>query len=274
MKRAIAIVSLLCAACLCGAWTARTTIPAALVATQSATPTTWESAGLTNGLVAYWAMRTNTANNVVTDEYGTNAATAVNGVLFGSAYGKRDDGAGFDGANDFINVPVTASVRASTAASISFWFQSPSAVSANYCIFGESTSTAGNNRFSIFYLTDRTFQVVIRDTPVDPTGSAKSWVTANSISASNYTHIAVTTDSAADRVSLYVNGVVDYTSTGTAFVEFKDTAPALIRIAVQPVTTVASPYKGNLDEVAIWNRALSSNEVYQLYSTPLYAPYK
>jgi hypothetical protein len=106
MKRAIAIASLLCAACLCSAWTARTTIPAALVATQSGTQ--WTPADLTglalwldasdastlwadtnattaatnNGLVARWDDKSGNARHVTQPTGGTQPTLQTNTIYF------------------------------------------------------------------------------------------------------------------------------------------------------------------------------------------------
>jgi hypothetical protein len=48
-----------------------------------------------------------------------------------------------------------------------------------------------------------------------------------------------------------------------------------IGVAEGFTATVKGGYLGgSIDEVAIWNRALASNEVHQIYSSPLYLDYK
>jgi hypothetical protein len=89
MKRALAIASVMFAACLCGAWTARTTIPAALVATQSAgeaeptEPAYWEITveTATSPQDFLWNLQAGSGINLNVD-YGVGAG-AVNYVSTG-----------------------------------------------------------------------------------------------------------------------------------------------------------------------------------------------
>jgi hypothetical protein len=69
MKRAFAIASVLIAACLCGAWTARTTIPAALVATAG---NAWTPEDLGASVTAWWDW----SRNIYADIDGATNATA------------------------------------------------------------------------------------------------------------------------------------------------------------------------------------------------------
>ena len=118
MKRALAIASVLCAACLCGAWTALKTIPAALVATQSSASVPWTPADLpglalwldasdaatlwadtnataaaTNGgAVTRWDDKSGNAKHLLTVASGANPICTATGIVF-------------DGVNDRLAVP-------------------------------------------------------------------------------------------------------------------------------------------------------------------------
>jgi hypothetical protein len=75
MKRALAIASVMLAACLCGAWTARTTIPAALVATQSSASVPWTPADLGANLLCW--LDASDSSTLWADTNATTAATST-----------------------------------------------------------------------------------------------------------------------------------------------------------------------------------------------------
>src|SRR6056297_1478362 len=64
----------------------------------------------TNGLVSYWAMRTN-GTTTVYDEYGSNDGTTVNTPTFSAANGVRDLGVGLNGTDQNINLGSWFSLR-------------------------------------------------------------------------------------------------------------------------------------------------------------------
>jgi hypothetical protein len=211
----------------------------------------WADAGLNTGLVEYWAMRTN--GTTVLAEYGTNTGTAVNGVLFGGDYGKRDGGAYFDGVDDYIRITGTATPT--NIWTMSLWINPQAATNPKVIDF-------------------ETGRVVFEFVPGAGEGfdgwrifdglSVGSLVTNSR--TNQWSHWTIT--QSGTTIAFYLNGGVTRTTTssgkpigGTGIIGSRFSADQTF-------------YKGSIDEVAIWSRALSSNEVYQLYNTPLYAPYK
>ena len=263
MKRVLAIASVMLAACLSGAWTARTTIPAALVATQSV-PDAWVAAGLNTGLVSYWAMRTNTATTVF-DEYGTNTGTAVNSPTFGTAYGKRDDGARFTTAgNNYITVPNSSSLQPGTNAfTVATWMRYNTTNETAYLAKRDPDNLTPGY---VFYSGGGKLRVLIKD------GGGVDNRVAEALSAwstNQWYHVAMVKSGLT--ATLYVNGVYQGVSGALTGDGSLNTTVAM-NIGRQYIAS--SSANADIDEVAIWSRALSSNEVYQLHSTPLYAPYK
>ncbi len=88
--------------------------------------------------------------------------------------------------------------------------------------------------------------------------------TTNLITANSWTHIAAAYNSSTNGFSIYINGVQDTTSTiaGAA----PTTNPDSLFIGISGSST---PYPGQLDEVRIWNRDLSSAEVASYFRSTL-----
>jgi hypothetical protein len=222
----------------------------------------------TNGLVSYWSMRT--SGTTVYDEWGGNDGTAVNGVLFGSAYGVRDDGAGFDGENDYMDcgTAINASLRGTNAFTVAAWVR-PAEIKWEGIVGNRKQTNISPIMFT-------GIMIAVRGSA--PTGAvaAQRWTggtaadgaaTSSSIvSTGTWSHIVMTYDSA--NIRLYFDGVLESTAASAGSVsdntmslrigEFSDVFGGLMN--------------GSMDEVAIWDRALTSNEVYRIATTPLYYP--
>lgn len=79
------------------------------------------------------------------------------------------------------------------------------------------------------------------------------------IETGNWYHIAVVSWSSGD-VAIYINGVLDSSSSGFSATN----EPQAILIGGDTVSNIAS-FKGIIDEVAIFNRALTDSEIQQVY---------
>jgi hypothetical protein len=237
----------------------------------------WAAAGLNTGLVEYWAMRTN--GTAVIAEYGTNTGTAVNGVLFGSAYGKRDEGAFLDRSNDYISLfatsnAITASGISSADGTFSAWI-SPTNVAASRCVFAVTDQANNDNRFALYLTPGHNMQILWRGGSATTLNNIQSVAT---VPTNGFSHVAfVSTGSA---YLMYINGVSSALTavSGTDNGRWISTAPNVhvAAIGVEQRTTPINYYGGLMDEVSIWSRALSSTEIYLIGNTnnPLYAPYK
>jgi hypothetical protein len=234
----------------------------------------WAAAGLNEGLVSYWAMRTNTATTVY-DEWGTNTATAVNSPTFSEANGVRDDGVGFVRTSSQYMSIADADAFSFTDGSddkpfsISAWVKAPSFGATQDIMIKFQSPTAEWQT-----VINATGKAVV--TLYNASGDRYiSKITAENIPTNNFIHICYTYSGSKSLsgLNIYTNGFLASTTTTTSG-PYTGMSNGSSPVYINAFPGV--PRYGNLsiDEVAIWNRALSSNEVYQIYNTPLYAPYK
>ena len=154
------------------------------------------------------------------------------------------------------------------AYTITMWVKAPP-VAAKYLYTEGNTGTTT----PIFILqtgqtaaTSNKFDVIIRN---DANSTLVNHVVSSTVVFdNNWHHIAWVDDRGA--VKLYVDGVLDtanfnYTPAGTMTVN-SSTLGALVR------TSVAGFYHGLMDDVGIWKRALSSNEVQQVRTNSISLP--
>ncbi|MBD3365719.1 hypothetical protein GF360_00005, partial [candidate division WWE3 bacterium] len=220
------------------------------------------TASLSDGLVGYWKMD----DDSWADSSGNgNDGTGYNGVT--TAAGKFGDGGSFDGVDDYVEIGDTdvlsfGNGSIDTAFSISTWikmdnaaqFRLPSKYGTSsgqeYGLFTNASGKLG------FYLYDSSSYIGILTTEA-LTSYEGSW-----------THVSAKYDGTqtSSAMSLYINGkqaTTEESNSGTYIAMSNTSSPFLMG------KYYTSYGNGSIDEVRIYNRALSPAEVRALYE---YAP--
>ena len=210
---------------------------------------------LTNGLIAYWKLD---------DGSGTNAVDSMgfsNGTLSGSptwTTGKINGGVSFSGSSQYVDFG-TKFPAITSAITISAWVN-PGASQIQYAdIWGDHESSFKGmvmqqnsntlNQYSWGYGNGSNFS---------------SGAGFFNLTASTWTHVVAVKD--ATTCYVYLNGVEQVALRGSC------------SSAIVPATTINFSagrgyagggrfFNGKVDEVAVWNRALSASEVSQLYNS-------
>lgn len=213
-----------------------------------------------SGMVSWWPGEGN-LNDIV----GTNHGTSKNGAGFSA--GKVGQAFSFDGVDDYVLVPDAADLDITTGITIDAWIN-PSRVDqidgAPVLAKGPGTSEA-----YAFDLASQSLRFYFRDafSGVDNYHAAQviNWLTADKVGV--WTHVAASYDAATGNLAVYVNGVQAATASAPA--------GTLIRTSDDPVSIASrqgSPgigydrnFAGQLDEVEIYNRALSQAEIQAIF---------
>ena len=166
----------------------------------------------------------------------------------------------FDGTDDYlIGSPVTASAQQGT---ISAWIKT-SASGSSQTILNTSDATVDNK-----WLNLRVDGSTGHLRFVANNGGTNSITTGSTdINTGSWVHVAVTCNSSA--YSLYVNGsaetLTNNNNDGTWFGDFSLTN---LSIGRQIRATMSGlPFNGNIDEVAVWDSALSSSQISTIYNS-------
>src|SRR5439155_20614503 len=188
---------------------------------------------------------------------GTNHGALLNGTTF--AAGKVGQAFSFDGVDDFVEVPDNSSLEPATTLTVDMWVKSASPGAAAYllakgaqgCSFASySFNRAGVNGDLAFDITIDSGAGVLVRSPFAPLGS---------VFDGNWHHVAGTYDN--QFVRLFVDGVEQ--GSGTA-------ASGPIKYGLSPTDNLTFgryngsctlSYAGLLDEIEIFNRALSATEI-------------
>ncbi|MGD1858989.1 MAG: DUF4347 domain-containing protein [Leptolyngbyaceae cyanobacterium] len=156
-----------------------------------------------------------------------------------------------DGANDFVALP-NLGLSGNTSVSVSAWINANDALRNNIFGFGNAGQT------------DRVFSLRTGDGP-DGQFLLYFWTTGLYVNGPSYvgqwTHVAATYDSATRVQKVFVNGVEIGSQTGTV-----SGTPNFVNANYRISGFNNEYFDGSLDEVGIWNRALSTTEIQTIYN--------
>ena len=155
--------------------------------------------------------------------------------------GKRNTSLGFDGTNDYADLNNSFSYASGSPFSVSTWFKSAS-------FSGDQTLVGSNivNDGGLTVLTSSVIWIV-----ADSGGGCAYGI--NTLSTNTWYHLAVT-KSSGNSITLYING----NSEGSCS---QGSSTNTFRLLGTDRTTFNSPLNGQLDDVQIFNYALTAQQV-------------
>jgi len=218
---------------------------------------------LTSGLVGYWTMdgsKVNWKTGAVTDSSGRgNTGTIKNmATSTGVGIGKIGQALEFDGRDDYVNAGDNTSLRITGSFTISAW------VKTNQNTTGLYVATKYNNTNGYFLGITGTAPAGRMFGGVTTAGTITRRFTNTVLTKGQWYHI-VTTYSTAGTENMYVNSVLDNgTQEGTPPTSVPSTSG--INFEVGSNNGGASKWNGLIDEVRVYNRALSADEIQKLYN--------
>jgi len=202
------------------------------------------------GLIGWWPGEGN-ANDVI----GGNNGTPVNGVSF--APGKAGQAFSFNGANQYVSI-VTTNALAGTF-SLEFWMM-PMNLNSTLGVIGSRGPSDGS------------YDMQLNGGSIHgDIGNGSSWITtsadaAYSFSVGNWYHIAsVVTQT---NYAIYINGIVVGSGTYAFSHPLLFDANHLLEIGY--LGNYGEYMNGLMDEVSVYNRALSYDEIVEIYLAGAY----
>jgi hypothetical protein len=206
-------------------------------------------------LVAYYPFNGNT-----NDYWGTNNGTPTGSPT--QVTGKVGGAYQFDGLDDYVTL---TDIDLPTAGTISAWINVK-----NFSATGEilEKRNAQNNDYYVNY-----------EFTINTAGKLSFWISksttnglycqvagVNNYSPNTFYHVVATFNSTS--CMIYGNGILDASTTTISGSIYTNNSPAII--GLRDSSGEDSHFNGTIDEVMVFNRALSSGEVQQLYYGGLY----
>jgi hypothetical protein len=214
---------------------------------------------LSTGLVACFPFNGN-ANDESSN--GNNGIAYANATLTTDRNSQSSKAYSFDGsATAYIKVAASSSLNTATMAGFTYscWFNpstfSPSAPTAYRRIFNIQDATNKNYDLSYHYQTNK-----LNFINFNSTLSNIDFLSNTTFSTNTWYHVVLTID-AANHPHLYVDGVLD-NSSATSVVK-----PSSPTYTIGSHLTQPWNFAGKIDDVRVYNRALDSLEIIQLYSS-------
>jgi len=209
---------------------------------------------ITDGsLVGYWPfdVQENIAENKTYDyTNNSNDGTLTGGVLFNSTGGFNGSGAyQFDGVDDYINTTNSNSLNLSTAITVSAWIYDKGPSPTYRMIASKPNSWfmtvyGGNLYCAVWNLT----------------GTPKQDTTMGAISVNTWMHVVMVFNGT--DVFSYINGTyTDKFSLGSSNMATNTNSVLIGR------RNAGEVFNGSLDEVMVFNRSLSTTEIYNIFNS-------
>ena len=203
---------------------------------------------VTSGLVAWWKLNEN-AGAIAYDSIGT-----YNGTIYGASRiaGISGNALQFDG-NDYVEI--NDRIIENYPFTIGVWLKTTS--SSSQAVVNLANSGATNSYYGIDIASGGAVRSVARDTNA-------RYITGVQINDGQWHHIVAVYSSPGSR-TLYVDGVLNGTSSSSSTFNINSDRWSFGRWGH---STPSNYFTGDMDEVRLWNRALNSTEVQQLYMNP------
>jgi len=211
-----------------------------------------------SGLVSWWPGEGN-----ADDIQDSNDGTLINGAAFTT--GKVGQAFSFDGVDDYVKIPKSPNLDMSTGVTVEAWIKGDPSNPMNTCcqgIVGADHYLLGISNGGLYFVVGTTNGAVHAPGP-GPTGPF--YPTSTNV----FHHVAGTYDGSS--VNLYVDGqlVASNPHSGTILQMF---ASSFITIGSEDGRSGCAPcvgaryFKGLIDEVGIYNRAISASEIQAIYN--------
>lgn len=214
---------------------------------------------LDSGLAGYWPLDDGSGTNANDASTNNNDGTLTNGPTWTT--GQIGGGVDFDGSDDYISYANTIPFN-SDDFSVSAWARMDGAAGGDgeNSIFTQRITSvgAGNPSVTLYYDINEYPSFFIRDNV--GTGVNLSYSSAQSFGA--WQHIVGVKTATA--TTLYLNGAAVATTTHSLSGDF-DAGVDIRQIGRQQYTGGNNQFNGVIDEVRVYQRALSADEVAQLY---------
>lgn len=232
-----------------------TPIPTATATlTPTMTPTATQIPNLSNGLVGSWSFNEG-SGSVVNDS----STYANHGTLNNATWtaGFSGTGLSFDGDTDYIVVPNSTSLQINTSFSMGLWVYPTGEASEKYLI----TLGEGDTNYSIRETEDGYLQFYLP-------GISPNQLTGPKLPTGQWSHVVAVYDQENSQLKFYLNSVLIASKAVTGNISASSAALYIGKNSTYD-------WQGVMDEVRLYERALTSQEVFQLfieYSQPTQTP--
>lgn len=213
------------------------------------------------GLISWWR-----GEGDALDFVGNNSGIAASNVMH--VVGKVGQAFSFNGVNQFVEVPHSASLNPTGSFSIEAWvFPTQDREGMIVCKWGDSGDYENNRSYQFTLHTGQSVGFHISDFANQWVSSFHAFQTTNgAVTLNAWNHVAGVYDQPSGTRRLYVNGVKVAERTHAPVPVYSGIAKLGIGVVFRSSTATASLFQGLIDEPTLVARALTDAEVQAIYS--------
>ena len=228
------------------------TVSSGLTADTTACTSADLPANLQTGLVGYWPF----CGNANDESENGNNGTVNGATLTSDRFGNADSAYDFDGDDDYINIGNNEYLNFNNNFSISCFINVDSTDPSDNIIINNE----GLYEIGLSDLNNTLKYAISNDNP------GWDWQDITPISNNQWYHIALTYNQG--EINFYLDGALIYIYQGSGILS--DFHPGLDDLRFGGRMFNNSKFNGSIDNIAIWNRALTETEVQQLANSSTY----
>jgi len=206
--------------------------------------TTTESCS--SGPIAYWKLDEG-SGSTVKDSSGNNISGTISGATWTTTAKSGGKALLFDGNNDYVSVGNSSILNPTEAISVQAWIYTKAYTTSARIISKETSTTA--NPYALELVSSRNIKFFIGDGTTE-TGTPNIDFTL----LNTWVHVVGTYDG--QNIKIYINGVLKGTTPRTGAIPLKTT-----KVLFGNNPDLSRDFNGIIDEVKIWNRALTADEI-------------
>jgi hypothetical protein len=210
-------------------------------------------------LVSWWRAEGNTS-----DYYGDNNGSPQNGVVY--IDGQVGTSFLFDGIDDYIHIPTSSSLSPQNSFTIEAWIYptwSEQDIS-HKNIMSKWGGESNWSRVYSFLAYGRKILFAISDPAHENDGEFHTFQTSEDVLTLNaWNYVSAVYEQSSGTRRIYVNGVLAATRIDTPITVSNSMADVTIGAMRSP--SIGEFFNGQIDEVSFYNRALTSNEIMEIY---------
>jgi hypothetical protein len=221
------------------------------------------SLGYPGGMISYWKFDEGSGTTA------TDSVDANHGTIYGATWttGQVDDALSFDGVNDYVEVPDSDSLDITGSIALEAWIYRTK-TNAWQGIIAKFSGDLDKRSYLLYVSNTNRLALLISSTGLQA-GPGWGYIFGDSIIPLNeWVHVMGTYDGSYLRV--YINGSIDGEQAASIGPIYVSDAPLRIGAFFQIAPYGICPFGGMIDEVAIYNRALSAEEINQHYQDGLH----
>ncbi len=215
-----------------------------------------------SGLVGLWPLTEGSGSSSL-DQSGNGNNGAWNGTIPYYAAGKVGSYAGTfsSSSNNWVNIGNLPSLGITSNMTLAAWINSRSfPAAANNGIVSKGYNTAGNRGY-VFVTSNFSLVFCVS---VDGSAAYACGTSLAGLSLNTWQHVAVVYAASAGRADFYINGNLSTSTTGLPTSVYNTSQP--FQIGTNDASTGQNAYNGLLNDIRVYNRALSAAEVMALYN--------